>query len=70
MHNPKKDIVVSGTLKHNLKPELIAIKRQRCRDIPHNEERRDTANFCFRHNQLPLLKAKTTKLRGANQRAS
>src|SRR5262245_65678410 len=45
----EEDVVVSGPLKHNLEPEMLAIKRQRGRDILDDEEWRNAGNFWFSH---------------------
>ena len=49
LDNAEKDVVVTGPLKRDVKPEAVAIKRQRGGDILYDEERRNAGNFWFSH---------------------
>src|ERR1041384_137871 len=49
LNNAEKDIVRFGPLKCDLKPETVAIKSQRGRDILHDEERRNAGDLWFHH---------------------
>ena len=53
--NAEEDVVLTGPLKRDVEPETVAIKRQRGRDIPDDEERRDARNLGFRHPTTLLL---------------
>ena len=55
LDNAKEDIVVTGSLKHDVKPETVAIKRQCRGNILHDEEWCDAGNFCFSHVSFLLL---------------
>ena len=52
LDNAEEDVVRFGSLKRNVEPEKVAIKRQRGRNIIHNEERRNTRDFWFSHMSL------------------
>src|SRR5258706_588187 len=49
LDNAEEDVVRFGPLKRDVEPETVAIKRQRGRDIIHDEERRNAGYFWFRH---------------------
>src|SRR5579862_625363 len=49
LDNAKEDVIRFGPQKRDLEPETVAIKRQRGRDIPDDEEWRNAGNFWFRH---------------------
>ena len=52
--NAEEDVVVTGSLKRDVEPETVAIKRQRYGDIPYDEEWRNAGNFCFSHVSFPF----------------
>ena len=47
LDNAEEDVVVTGSLKRDVEPETVAIKRQRYGNILYNEEWRNAGNFCF-----------------------
>jgi hypothetical protein len=47
--NAEKDVVRFGSLERDVKPETVAVKRQRGGDIIHDEERRNTGDSWFSH---------------------
>ena len=47
LDNAEEDVVVTGSLKRDVEPETVAIKRQCCGDIFYDEEWRNAGNFCF-----------------------
>jgi len=49
LNNTEEDVVVTGSLKCDVKPETVSIKRQRYGDIPYDKEWRNAGNFCFSH---------------------
>jgi len=51
LYDPEEDVVRFGPLKRDLEPETVAIKRERGRDISDDEERRNTSNVRFRHDE-------------------
>src|SRR5436190_8179948 len=55
LDNAEEDVVVTGSLKRDVKPETVAIKRQRYGDILYDKEWRNAGNFCFSHVSFPCL---------------
>src|SRR5262245_20966960 len=49
LDNAEEDVVVTGTLKGDVEPETVVIERQRCRDVPYDEERGNAGYFWFGH---------------------
>src|SRR5436190_24003695 len=49
LDNAEENVVFTGPLKRDVEPETVAIKRQRRRDMPYDEERRNPGNFWFSH---------------------
>ena len=49
LDNAEENVVFTGPLKRDVEPETVAIKRQRGRDIPYDEERRNAGDLCFSH---------------------
>ena len=49
LDDAEENVVLAGPLKRDVEAEAIAIKRQRGRDIPDDEERRDPGNFGLSH---------------------
>src|SRR5262245_24299820 len=49
LDDAEEDVVRLGPLKRDVEPETVAIKRQRGRDILHDEEGRNPGNFWFGH---------------------
>ena len=62
LDNAEEDIVVTGTLKHDVKPETVTIKRQCRGNILYDEEWCDTGNFRFSHVSFPFLNLVKIKL--------
>jgi len=49
LDNAEEDVARFGSLKCDVKPEPVAIKRQRTGNIPDNEERGNAGNFWLSH---------------------
>src|SRR5689334_7604415 len=55
LDNAEENVVLTGSLERNVKPETVAIKRQRCGDILYDEEWRNAGNFCLSHMSFAFL---------------
>lgn len=44
-----RDIIRFGPLKGDLESKFVAVERERFRNAAYDKQRRDAANFCFRH---------------------
>lgn len=49
LNHTEEDVVVTGSLKRNLKPEPVAIKCERLGHAFYDEKGSDTGNFSFCH---------------------
>lgn len=49
LNNAKENVIGVWSLIRDIEPQLVAIERQRCENIPHDEERGDAGDICFIH---------------------